>query len=718
MKKAFTLLIAGYLATLSLFSQTVTTVTNNLSNPLGLSLDGNDLYIGEWGSGRISKADITQPLPVQPSTVLNGLSSPTGILVIGNYLYFCAEQNLPGLTTAVGRIDLTQPNPVIEALTTNLDGSYILQGLAQDGNDLYISSSGSAPGIYKIDLALPFPQTATPVVINFPCSGMAIRGNEMYVGLFNGTELWKLDISQPNPVPVSILNGLAGPDGLVFNGNYLYLSEAVGTTIKRFDVTDPNPVVQNVVTGLAEPTYVAFDGVDLYFAQYAGAEVSRVILNQPVFSVIPVVCVNTVPNNLGGASPTGGVYSGPGVTNNGDGQTFTFDPVVAGGPGSYTITYVVGSGTVTSTLTVVPAPAVTFTPPSGIAEDAGLQPLNGSPAGGTYSGPGITGSDFDPAVAGVGTHTVTYTYSDVNGCSETIAGTIQVTFGVCPPGNVTLSTQTQVDQFILDYPNCTNIAGFLRIDGIGGTDITNLNGLANIATVQGYLRIVDNQFLPSLTGLNSLTQVGGLMTIGANAILTDVNGLSNLSSIGGWLAIQVNPQLQDLAGFGNLSQVGEDIYIVNNAVLSNISGLQNASFVPTNGSGLTIANNPMLSLCSLPNFCVYLVNDPLTHPRVINGNLGDCITEQAVQSACMLSLDNPDGIVITAFPNPVQDVLHINYEKGMTDVSVISMLGQVLVSQTVYSTTARLDISALPVGNYMVRVTFENGSKILKIVKQ
>jgi NH3-dependent NAD+ synthetase len=38
--------------------------------------------------------------------------------------------------------------------------------------------------------------------------------------------------------------------------------------------------------------------------------------------------------------------------------------------------------------------------------------LTGSPAGGVFSGPGISGSTFDPATAGAGTHTITYTYQD------------------------------------------------------------------------------------------------------------------------------------------------------------------------------------------------------------------------------------------------------------------------------------------------------------------
>lgn len=42
--------------------------------------------------------------------------------------------------------------------------------------------------------------------------------------------------------------------------------------------------------------------------------------------------------------------------------------------------------------------------------------LSGTPVGGVFSGSGISGSTFDPSVAGVGTHTITYTYT-TNGCS-------------------------------------------------------------------------------------------------------------------------------------------------------------------------------------------------------------------------------------------------------------------------------------------------------------
>jgi hypothetical protein len=53
-------------------------------------------------------------------------------------------------------------------------------------------------------------------------------------------------------------------------------------------------------------------------------------------------CVVDSPVTLDGGSPAGGVYSGPGVTDNGDGITYTFDPAIAG-IGLHTITFVATS---------------------------------------------------------------------------------------------------------------------------------------------------------------------------------------------------------------------------------------------------------------------------------------------------------------------------------------------------------------------------------------
>ena len=46
------------------------------------------------------------------------------------------------------------------------------------------------------------------------------------------------------------------------------------------------------------------------------------------------------------------------------------------------------------------------------------QALNPTPTGGTLSGTGVVGGNFDPATAGTGTHTITY---DLAGCIITVS---------------------------------------------------------------------------------------------------------------------------------------------------------------------------------------------------------------------------------------------------------------------------------------------------------
>ncbi|MEI7597108.1 MAG: PKD domain-containing protein [Bacteroidota bacterium] len=49
-----------------------------------------------------------------------------------------------------------------------------------------------------------------------------------------------------------------------------------------------------------------------------------------------------------------------------------------------------------------------------------------SPSGGTLSGSGISGNVFNPSIAGVGTHNITYYYQDINTCSTTFSQTLNV----------------------------------------------------------------------------------------------------------------------------------------------------------------------------------------------------------------------------------------------------------------------------------------------------
>lgn len=85
------------------------------------------------------------------------------------------------------------------------------------------------------------------------------------------------------------------------------------------------------------------------------------------------------------------------------------------------------SPAVTTTVVINPQPVVTLSNFSTICSDEPDFALTGGdPAGGTYSGTGVSGGMFSPATAGAGTHTITYDYMSPDSCGGTATATITV----------------------------------------------------------------------------------------------------------------------------------------------------------------------------------------------------------------------------------------------------------------------------------------------------
>lgn len=77
------------------------------------------------------------------------------------------------------------------------------------------------------------------------------------------------------------------------------------------------------------------------------------------------------------------------------------------------------------------------------------------------------------------------------------------------PYDLVFENQEEVDNFSIEYPNCSEIEGNVTI-GIypDYSDITNLDGLNIITKIGGRLDIRKNPGLTSLSGLNNLTSIG------------------------------------------------------------------------------------------------------------------------------------------------------------------------------------------------------------------
>ncbi len=429
MKIRFTFLMAFCLMAFFASAQVVDVLTG-LNRPWSLALRNNELFIAEDGTGKIIKADISQPNPTAVD-VLTGLGNTPfgGMRMKGDEIFFAIYNQ-----GVIRKFDVTQPIPTVVDVATGIPTTYIADILI-DGDILYAANArttGTAGNsFFRIDLSQT-PVTIETIFIGHPQLGLAKSGNILYFS--EGTQnsptgdIYKLDLSQPTPTPELVVN-VPTAYGLTINGGFLYVSRS--GAVSRVDLSQPNPTYEDIATGIGNTRLCTFDGLDLYISIFATqGKVVKLGISQPVFPTLPTVCGNTVPTGLGGASPTGGIYSGPGVTNNGDGSTFSFNPTAAGGPGIYTVTYTAVNGTqVTSGITVAAPPVIgvfgfntdVAFPPSPLPDPAV------GPSGGVYSGPGmLAGNIFDAGLAGVGVHVLTYTFTDANGCTGTGTGNINV----------------------------------------------------------------------------------------------------------------------------------------------------------------------------------------------------------------------------------------------------------------------------------------------------
>jgi PKD repeat protein len=170
------------------------------------------------------------------------------------------------------------------------------------------------------------------------------------------------------------------------------------------------------------------------------------IVPYPDATILPVdtLCANSAPVILSAHDP-GGTWSGNGVSGN------TFNPSIAGA-GNHTIRYsITNTNGCTDndaiTITVVPTPDATITPVGVLCSSDSIITLKAHDPGGVWSGPGVTGNIFNPAISGPGDHIISYSITDKNGCSDFD----QIIITVATPD----ATITPVDTLCINNPRIT-----------------------------------------------------------------------------------------------------------------------------------------------------------------------------------------------------------------------------------------------------------------------
>lgn len=210
---------------------------------------------------------------------------------------------------------------------------------------------------------------------------------------------------QGKPFPVGSYNLVANPQS--------------GPTIEvNFEVTDIDPACENFdvsVSSASDPTTcTSADG--------------EIIMGTTGSTALPVTYSWSHDSNL-----TGNSASGLGV-------------------GTYSVTATDGAGcseTVVITLDGPPLPVVTLAPFANVLETEPTFALTGGlPAGGAYSGLGVSNDTFDPSI-GPGSYLITYTYTDGNGCTSSASRTLVVTSETANAALIVLDARDDTELFAL-----------------------------------------------------------------------------------------------------------------------------------------------------------------------------------------------------------------------------------------------------------------------------
>jgi hypothetical protein len=323
----------------------------------------------------------------------NGICSSSDAVTVDFYLQPVANA---GVVADQCDLDLT-----FAAVASAGSGTWTYTG---PGNALFTPSINAATATVTVDLNGSYDFTWTED--NGGCTDantVSVNFNALPVVSFTG-------LAANYCVDEAILVPLTGtPSGGVFSGsavagtNFIPFAAGVGSTTVTYTYTDVNGCSDS------ETQTVSVNGIPV--ASFTGLSAEYC-----ADDATPIILVGT---------PTGGIFSGSGVS---------ADEFVASaaGVGQHTITYEFTdplgcAGISEQVVTVNPLPVVSFT---GLAPsyclDVALVTLIGQPTGGTFSGVGISGNTFSPINAGVGTHTIDYSYTDANGCTNSVSQDVVV----------------------------------------------------------------------------------------------------------------------------------------------------------------------------------------------------------------------------------------------------------------------------------------------------
>ncbi|PKP22851.1 MAG: hypothetical protein CVU05_02095 [Bacteroidetes bacterium HGW-Bacteroidetes-21] len=270
----------------------------------------------------------------------------------------------------------------------------------------FSSLETSDAGIWHIDA-----ENACGIISS---STFTLTVNALPIVTISGMQATYCYTGQNDTVEVSPAGGtLIGPN---LNGNIFTPYGLVGNPTFTYTYTDINSCTNTAsfTTHIFNPNPVTLSGYEVFY------------------------CLSA-PNDTIQGTPAGGYFTGDIINDS------IFSPATAG-EGTFHVSYyyIDANNCVNAdTVEIVVMQQVAFTYPdlkTKFCDNEEPYNIVVFPPSGTFSGPGISGHDFNPIIAGQGVHTITYTFIDPWGCSGT-DNIILTVFNVTPASFTGLPTE-------------------------------------------------------------------------------------------------------------------------------------------------------------------------------------------------------------------------------------------------------------------------------------
>lgn len=363
--------------------------------------------------------------------------------------------------------------------------------------------------------------------------------------------------------------------------------------------------------------------------------------------------------------------------------TFDVTLIVVNGFGADTLTNI-------GYITVVPSLNPVITPFGPFCEDDFPVAIMGTPAGGSWSGPGVNGPMFDPLLAGIGMHTIYYLLPN-NGCTDTATFVAVVNFCNAPDiCFVTYDTTTGKNLVVWEenYPTADTFNIFRETNQL---NVFAKIGSRPVDSLSVFLDMGSSPWVKSHRYRLSIVDTGGI-----ESNQTQIpHKTAHLTASPG-TGSNVNLVWENYEGFAYST-----ILVYRG---SSITTIDSIDALPSNLTTYTDINPPV-------GDSIYMIK--IVHPTGCNptrapyaeivSNFSD-INNPVIGTPNLISVKQE----ITIYPNPTSGVFTV--QGATSEIQVFDLFGRLLLR----SKEEQIDMSSYPAGIYMVKV----GEAVRKLILQ